>query len=126
MPVVTLVFSLLLIGMGLVGYFGSSSAEPSLTALIPAVFGVLLGLCGLAALKDNLRKHAMHAASAIGLFGLFAAGGRAAMKAAQKGIDFSNRADIMLVGMAVVCLVFVALCVNSFIAARRRRAAEAK
>jgi hypothetical protein len=123
MPAITLLFAIVLIGMGLFGYFGADAENRSVTALIPAIVGGILGLCGLLAFNPAMRKHAMHAASAIGLVGFLLAGGRVASVAFSKGLDLSARGTQMLIGMAVVCLVFVALCVNSFIAARRRRAA---
>ena len=42
MPKVTLVFALLLVGLGLLGYLGTGSRHP--TALILAAFGLLLGI----------------------------------------------------------------------------------
>ena len=123
MPAATLVFAVILIGMGLVGYFGAADDNKSVTALIPAFVGAALGLCGLVAFSAGLRKHAMHAAAMLGLLGFLAAAGRLASKG---GVDLSARGDQMLMGMAVVCLVFVGLCVNSFIQARKRRQAAAK
>jgi hypothetical protein len=124
-----IIFACLLIALGLYGYFGSTEAEPSKTALIPAAFGAVLLLAGLVALKERLRMHAMHVAALVGLLGLLAAGGRGAMKI---GVLFSDdptvnkRPIIMILAMAALCLVFVALCVKSFVDARRRQAAERK
>ena len=60
MPKITIGLGILLILLGLGGYFGTDAK--SFTALIPAFVGVPLLLLGCLALKDNLRKHAMHAA----------------------------------------------------------------
>lgn len=128
MPHITIITALLLTALGLIGYFGSAEANPSKTALIPAAFGVVLLVLGLVALIGRLRKHAMHLAAAVGLIGLLAAGGRGAMKI---GLLFSDdpavnkRPIIMILLMATVCLVFVALCIKSFVDARRRQAAAA-
>lgn len=128
MPYITIVTALLLTALGLIGYFGSVEASPSKTALIPAAFGLVLLLTGLVALRDQLRKHAMHAAAAVGLIGLLAAGGRGVMKI---GVLFSGdptvnkRPIVMILLMAAVCLIFMALCIKSFVAARRRLAADA-
>ena len=60
----------LLIILGLVGYF--VLAEPdeagakSITAMIPAFFGVPILLLGFVATKAALRKHAMHGAVLLG------------------------------------------------------------
>lgn len=128
MPYITIVTALLLTALGLIGYFGSAEVSPSKTALIPAAFGLVLLLTGLVALRDQLRKHAMHAAAAVGLIGLLAAGGRGVMKI---GVLFSGdptvnkRPIVMILLMAAVCLIFMALCIKSFVAARRRLAADA-
>src|SRR5438128_2075722 len=62
-----IVFGILLIAVGLAGYFGTDTT--SRTPLIPAGLGGLLVVLGLLALKDSLRKHAMHAAAMVGLIG---------------------------------------------------------
>jgi len=128
MPYLTILTALVLTALGLFGYFGSAEASPSKTALIPAAFGLVLLVAGVVALRDQLRKHAMHVAAAVGLIGLLAAGGRGATKI---GLLFSDdpmankRPIVMILMMAAVCLVFVALCIKSFIDARRRQAAAA-
>jgi hypothetical protein len=124
-------FGALLIALGAWGYLGAEEPQRSFTALIPAILipailGVLLVLLGLLAFKESRRKHAMHAAAALGLIGLLAAGARLIV-ALNGGKTLSERGPQGLAGMAVLCGVFVALCVNSFIAARRaRRQAENK
>jgi uncharacterized membrane protein len=111
----TIVFGILLTLLGLVGY---AMTRTSMTALIPALFGVLLLILGLLARSESMRKHAMHAAAMVALVGCVGAlfpllrtpsGPRAAMAV------FSQVATVVLTG------VFVALCVRSFIAARRAR-----
>jgi membrane associated rhomboid family serine protease len=69
MPKVTIGFGAVLIALGLFGYFGSASENPSPTALIPAAVGAILVVCGLVAHKADLRPHAMHAAVLVGLIG---------------------------------------------------------
>jgi hypothetical protein len=118
---ISIVFGLLLIALGVGGFFGTGSAHP--TALIPAGFGAALAALGLLALKEARRKHAMHAAAVVGVIG---AGG-AAVRLLQplfgdKGIEHPV-AYGCTAAMAVLSLAFVALCVNSFVQARRRRAA---
>ena len=131
MPQITLGFSLLLILQGLYSYFGSpdygvEGAKISPTALIPAFFGVPMAICGLIAMKDSLRKHAMHGAVTIGLLGALAAWGRGLMKVGalfSSDPDVDKRPVMMVLIMAVICTVFVVLCVQSFIAARKRQQA---
>ncbi len=135
MPVVSILFGILLIGLGVWGYWGGELglwaplglAPPehlSLTALIPAYVGAALVVLGLLALKASLLKHAMHVAAMIGLLGLLAAGGRLVSSLASKGrAEGVSGASLSL--MMLLCAVFLALCVNSFIQARRRRRATA-
>jgi hypothetical protein len=99
------------------------TGEKSWTIWIPAIVGGLLALCGVLGLKESLLKHAMHAAAMIGLLGGLAAASRFVPKLLA-GPDWSNPATVATGKMTLVCFVFVALCVNSFIQARRRRQAR--
>ena len=111
----------LLIVVGLAGYLLSEKASP-VTALIPAVPGVLLIVCGLVARTSAAAlKHAMHAAAGVGLLGFLAAVG--ALVARWSG-EF-GLAQAVQTAMAVICGGFVALCVKSFRDARKRREAAA-
>ncbi|MDA7979847.1 MAG: hypothetical protein MPJ50_13850 [Pirellulales bacterium] len=125
----TLLTAALLILIGCYGYFASSPEKQSFTAFIPAGFGIVIGICGALASKEHLRKHAMHGAATIGLLGLIGGavmGIRGLMKEPeagapeQSGIPFATQ---MQLWMAAVCLVFVALCVLSFIQARKAQQA---
>jgi hypothetical protein len=111
----TIVFGLLLTALGLAGYFLTGT---SVTALIPAFFGVILLVLGLLARSDSIRKHAMHAAAAVALIGCLGALFslfRAPLATRPALAVFSQAA------MAVLTAAFVALCVRSFRAARRAR-----
>ena len=57
---VTLLFAVLLIALGLVGFLGTGSLHP--TALIPTWFGLALGIGGLLAISpsESRRKLFMH------------------------------------------------------------------
>lgn len=129
MPVVSIVFGVLLIALGIWGRFGGDLGlwEPlglarpenlSNTALIPAFAGAALVVLGLLALKESLLKHAMHGAAMIGLLGLLAAVSRILITGKVQGVGGTS-----LVAMALLCAIFIALCVNSFVQARRRRRA---
>lgn len=135
MPAVSMVFGLLLIALGIWGYWGGVLGlwEPlgfpapeklSGTALIPAVVGVLLLVCGLLAFKERLLKHAMHGAAMVGLLGFVAAGWRLVVTLVRQG-KIEGVGGVSLATMTLLCGVFVALCVNSFIQVRRRRRAAA-
>jgi hypothetical protein len=119
---VSIVCGGLLIALGLWGY--TATEAKSVTALIPAFVGGALAVLGAVALKESLLKHAMHAAAAIGLLGALAAAGRFVPKVIKSGLDTNDAATLSTGGMTVICAVFVGLCVNSFIQARRRRASQ--
>ena len=124
MPVVSIVCGGLLIAVGVWGYAGSSAP----TALIPAGIGAVLAVLGLLALKESLLKHAMHAAAALGLLSFLVTGVMGLPKLAKMLAGEQPdrpRAVISQSLTAGICAVFVALCVNSFIQARRRRQATA-
>jgi TRAP-type C4-dicarboxylate transport system permease large subunit len=120
MAKVTLVFAVLLIILGVGFYVGTGSKAP--TALIPAWFGVALGFGGLLAISPNesRRKLFMHINVTIGLLGLLGAAGRAifAMTSGRTPDQIALTAQLLMAGLL---LIYVILCVRSFIAARRAR-----
>jgi hypothetical protein len=118
MPTTTRYFGLILIVLGIASYM--LTGRTSVTALIPAIFGAVLVICAFIARSENARKHAMHAAVAVGLIGALAALGRG-IPAALAG-DATRPAVLSQLVMGVLLLVYVALGVQSFIAARRARA----
>ena len=127
MPIVSILCGVLLVALAWDGYADAVGLirpqHPySPTALIPAGFGLVLIVCGLMALKTSLLKHAMHAAAAVGLVGLLAGAGMGLPKWLAGDAAPSGAVRLQL-WMAGVCLLFVLLCVNSFVQARRRRAA---
>ena len=97
-----------------------ATGRTSVTALIPAIFGAVLVMCALVARKEAMRKHAMHAAVAVALIGALASLGRA-VPAMLDGGDLMRPAFISQAIMAVLLIVYVALGVQSFIAARKAR-----
>ncbi len=124
MTTITIGLGLVLIALGLGGYFGTG--RESLTALIPLLFGLPLAILGVVALKERMRKHAMHVAAVIGLLG-FAGTVKGLMKlpVLLTGGELARPAAVAVqAAMAIVCLLFVVLCVWSFIKARRASAAK--
>jgi hypothetical protein len=121
MPIVSVVFGGLLIAVGLWAYL--STDGKSVTALIPAFVGAPLVVAGLVALKESLLKHAMHAAAVVGLLGLLGGLGNLARVAARGG-DLTDTAGVATLLMTALSAAFVGLCVNSFVQARKRRAAR--
>lgn len=124
MAKVTFLFAALLIALGLVSYFGTGSQHP--TALIPAWFGLALGLFGFLAVGpgEARRKLFMHINVTIGLLGFIGAAWRALVSyghARAEGIAPDKIALGAQLTMAGLLLIYVAMCVRSFIEARRSR-----
>ena len=109
-------FGIALVVLGLVAYFGTGLT--SITAMIPAFFGLLLLALGLIGLKEAARKHVMHAASVLGLLGFTLPLVRLTMTICVQ--------EWVQLGMSVVCGVFLWLFIRSFLEARRLRAKEAE
>lgn len=118
MPTRTQYFGWALLGLGFGGYFVSEQA--SVTALIPAAFGLALVLLGFAGAKTASSKHPMHAAAALALLGFVgSAGGLLDLLALATGGDVERPlAALSRSAMAVLLATFVALCVRSFRQAR--------
>ena len=125
MAKVTLVFAAMLAVLGLIGYLGTGSQHP--TALIPLWFGLALGVFGWLAMSpsESRRKLFMHINVTIGLLGLIGAAEEAVrgyLHAESMGAQPDMIALASKLAMAVILLVYVALCVRSFIQARRQGA----
>jgi hypothetical protein len=116
-PATTRYFGLILIVLGIASYM--LTGRTSVTALIPAVFGAVLVICALVARSEAARKHAMHAAVAVGLIGALAALARGIPAALNGGA--ARPAVLSQLVMGVVLLIYVGLGVQSFIAARKAR-----
>ena len=80
-------------------------------------------VCGILSQDERLRKNVMHVAAVVGLLGFFGALWRPAKALIQNGsVDLNAVAVRLQLMTALLCLVFVVLCVQSFVAARRGRA----
>lgn len=121
MPRITLGFAAALILVPVLFYFGTGTS--SWTPLIPAIFGVLLGVCGLIGLNPELRKHAMHAAAAVSLLSLLALIGEAFGRPGALDAPFSAQALKVICGLLLVA--YLAVSIRSFIMARRARQSDA-
>ncbi|GAA3712039.1 hypothetical protein GCM10022204_33620 [Microlunatus aurantiacus] len=122
MPRLTTITGALLVLTGVVAFIVTSAS--SVTALIPAFVGGLLLICAALAGREALRRHAIHAALVVALLGALGS----LMNVAKIGQLFAGTAErpaaiIVSVILFVVCVVYVAIGVRSFIAARRTRAA---
>lgn len=120
MPTIAIVSGILLVLIGIIGYvFSIVDGNTSLTAMIPAIFGACLIFLGaLARGKENLRMHLMHCAVLIGLLGFLVPAWRIVSRIGDIKVSL---AILSQAAMSLICLVFVILCVKSFIDARRNR-----
>lgn len=122
----TIIFGILLVIVGLVGFYCTGAIHP--TALIPMWFGLALGIGGFLAISpsEGRRKLFMHINVTVGLVGFIGAVGSALHgygHARSLGIDPDYKAMTAQLAMAVLLLIYVNLCVRSFIQARRSRQA---
>ena len=124
MAKVTLVFALLLVLLGLAGFLGTGSQH--YTALIPTWFGLALGVFGFLAISpsEGRRKLFMHVNVTIGLLGFLGGASEAIrgyVSAESKGAAPDMIALASKLTMTGLLLIYVVLCLRSFIAARRAR-----
>ena len=126
MQKITMTYAILLILLGVVGYFITDMV--SVTALIPMFLGLPMMALGLMAMNPTRRKHFMHVAAALGLIGfLGSARGLGGLFTLIGGGEVARPgAVISQTIMAVLSLIFVLLCVKSFIDARKNRAQQAQ
>src|SRR4029077_15430964 len=108
----TIGFGIVLIVLGLGGYFGTDRV--SLTALIPAAFGLLLGIFGALARDEKRRKMAMHIAVTVGLLGFLGtvSGLLELPTLLSGGVVARPGAVVSQSIMAVLMAVYVGMCVK--------------
>jgi len=124
MAKLTMVFGALLVVVGVAGFVLTGSNHP--TALIPSLIGLILVVAGLFANTEDVKRRAvwMHVAVTVGLLG-FLATIKSAFQVMQlaKGVDLPKPIAIEeKAATCLLCMIFVAFCVRSFIEARRARA----
>ena len=123
MAKVTLGFAFVLVVLGAMGFVSTGSTH--LTALIPCAFGTVLGIAGALAMAGDAKQRMiwMHIAVTVGLLGFLGSFSRAIDEYIQAhGEPMAHPVAVEYqAAMAAVCLVYVVLCVRSFIAARKAR-----
>ncbi len=119
MPQITRIFGIVLTLIGIIGYLASGAA--SITALIPAFFGIIFIILGRLANKEAIRKHVMHAAvllAFLGVLGSFT--GLLDLFSWMGGnVEVNLLAASVRSLMALICIAYIVLGVKSFIDARR-------
>lgn len=116
----SIIIGILLIILGVGSYL--ITGGQSVTAFIPAFFGILILLAGLVARNERWRKHAMHAALLIAVLGLIGSfSGIPKTITLISGGDVSRPAAVIAQAvMALICIVYLVLGIKSFIDARRQ------
>jgi hypothetical protein len=125
MAKITILFGIVLILLGGFGYVETGSHAP--TALIPSYVGAVLAVLGFLAMTPDAKRRMlfMHIAVTVGLLGFLGTfkGGIIDYILMLDGRQFPHPAAVReKAAMSVLLLVFVILCVRSFVAARRARA----
>ncbi len=125
MAKLTMVFGVLLVLVAIAGFVATGSTHP--TALIPGGVGLLFVLFGALANTDNPKKRMlwMHISVTIALL-MFLGTTPADINVYQlaHGTSFPHPIAIEeKAAMSLLCLIYVLLCVRSFVSARRNRLA---
>lgn len=102
-----------LIVIGVAGYVLTDFA--SATALLPAVLGLVILVCGLLAAQERRHRAAVHVALAVALLGLLGSLPR---------VVGGGGAGIASALTVLICAVYLAVGVRSFVAARTGGAAR--
>ncbi len=121
----TILFGIVLVLLGVLTYMQTGRQFP--TSLIPALFGLVLAICGFLGRTADVKRRAlvMHIAVTVGLLGFLATAKSIVDYFRMKGgmqVKFPVAVDEKA-AMAVLLFVFTLLCVNNFIQNRRARTA---
>ncbi|MBP3191305.1 hypothetical protein [Natronogracilivirga saccharolytica] len=119
MPHYTRILGIILILIGIIGYIASGAV--SITAMIPAFFGIAFIILGRLAQKEAWRKHVMHIALLVALIGLFGSfsGIFDVISWLGGNQEVNELAAIARALMALLLIGYIALGVKSFIDARK-------
>jgi hypothetical protein len=102
-----------------IGFFAATDAKTALTPLGP---GIPILICGLIAMRgETARKHAMHVAMIFALLGVLAPLYPIVKGLANATVDGSVIESLL---MLVICAVYLAMDIKSFIDARKAQQAQ--
>lgn len=117
MTTLTQITGAVLIVLGVIGYVGG---DPHWTALLPVLLGVAVLAAGIVARVVDAHQHAIHAALVLVLVGFLAS----LRQVGKLVTDEATLGPVMGTIVGVVCAVYIALGVRSFVAARKAREAD--
>ena len=126
MPKSAVVFGTLLIITGVGGYMAATSGgqETSPTALIPAGLGLVIALSGFIGMAfSKARMHVMHIAALAALLGIAGPLVRLIISISEEVSAIALVSNVLTLAFSGI---FLALCIKSFIDARRSRTAGAQ
>jgi hypothetical protein len=112
----TRLVGLLLAVLGIVSYVGTG--RTSITALIPAFFGVVLLALAWIARSESARRHAMHVAMVVALVGIAGSASRL-----LQATDFTRPATLAQLATVLLLAWYLGKGIKSFRDARRARQA---
>ncbi|MFC7623218.1 hypothetical protein [Microlunatus sp. GCM10028923] len=112
--------AVVLILTGVITFIATGAS--SVTALIPAFVGILIGVCGVLAMREKFRRHAIHLALVFALIGALGS----LMNVVKIGQLFNGTAErpgaiIESIILLVVTVLYLIFGIRSFIAARKAR-----
>ena len=116
----TIGLGIILIVLGLIGFFATGSQ--SVTALIPSFFGIVFLILGVVARKESARKMVMHIAMVIALLGLIGTfSGLIKFFALITGGEVTRPAAVIAQTIMALLLIFYLVSgIKTFIDARKK------
>lgn len=119
MTATTRLVGLILAALGILTYAGTG--RTSMTALIPAFFGVVMVILAWVARNESARPHAMHAAMVVALVGILGTASRLAPGLVNGTLDFGRVAVWSQIVTVALLTWFLVKGIQSFRAARLAR-----
>jgi len=121
MAKLSIAYGVIFILMGLISYFGISSE--SITALIPAFFGIPMLILGWLGMNEKYLKHTMHGAAVLMLLGFLGTiSGLIKFFKMLSGVQQERPSAVTVQSiMALMCFIFLIFAVKSFIDARKNK-----
>jgi hypothetical protein len=111
----------ILLAVGVGGFAAAGFSKSAITALIPAIFGILILLCAAWGRRPGQRTNATATAAVVAFLGVLVPGGRLVMVFSEGDTPWDLKTGSLLV-MSVVCLALFLLCLRLLMSRRQRGA----